>query len=143
MRSQLFFLFCVIVVVLILIPFTIETQKMVTDFEAKKPPGYEWPCLTDFALTAFTALFFFLLENAFQTFLYPWYYQICKEKKDKEVRARRSKKAVENIFKCCYYTFSSTFCWYMFKDSDLIPPMLGGNGDLSNLFKDYPYIERP
>lgn len=116
---------------------------MVNDFELKKPQGYEWPCLQDFGLTAFTALFFFLLENAFQTYLYPWYYeQICKEKRDKEVRSRRTKKAVENIFKCCYYTCSSTFCWYMFKDLDLLPPMLGGKGSLYNLFKDYPYIER-
>jgi hypothetical protein len=65
MKSQLFFLFCVILVVLILIPFTIETQKMVADFESNKPDGYNWPVLDDFGLTAFTTVFFLLLENAF------------------------------------------------------------------------------
>jgi len=40
MKSQLFFLFCIILVVLILIPFTVETQRMVSNFERQKPEGY-------------------------------------------------------------------------------------------------------
>lgn len=143
MKSQLFFLFCIILVVLVLIPFTVETQRMVADFESQKPEGYCWPCMDDFGLTAFTAVFFLLLENAFQTVLYPSFYDICKEKRDKEVRARRTRKAVENIYKCCYYICSSMFCWWMYKDSDVLPPLLGGQGSLYNAFRGFPYIEKP
>jgi len=50
---------------------------------------------------------------------------------------------VNNIYKCCYYTFSTFFGWYALKDSAVLPPALGGKGSLYNQFIDWPYITPP
>lgn len=131
------------IVILILAPFTYVTYFMVQEFKSKKPEGYQWPSLTDFWLAIVTTIVFNQLEHAFQTVLFPWYYQYCKEKKDEVVRQRRTKKAVNNIYKCFYYSSASLFGWYVLKDSYILPPHLGGNGSLYDMLKDFPYITPP
>jgi hypothetical protein len=74
------------IIVAILIPFTTETFKMVQDYLKDKPTSYEWPNISDFLITLTVTPIFFVLEQTFQYFLYPWYYQFCKEKNDLEVR---------------------------------------------------------
>lgn len=130
-------------IVMILIPFTTETFKMVQDFLKYKPDDYEWPSIKDFWLTLVMTPVFFILERVFQWVLYPWYWQHCKEKVDLEVRDIRTRKAVNNIYKCLYYSLSTFFGWYTLKDSYILPPALGGKGSLDNLFTDFPYIKPP
>ncbi|CDW86361.1 longevity-assurance family protein [Stylonychia lemnae] len=142
-KAQFAFFISVIIIVLILVPFTTETYKYVQDFKRKKPEGYEWPSIQDFWFTAVAACVFWSLEQAFQYALYPWYLQHCKEQNDLEIRDQRTRKAVTNIYKCCYYTASSFFGWYALKDSYILPPALGGKGSLDLLFTDFPYITPP
>ena len=82
-------------------------------------------------------------EHAFQEVLYPWYFQLCKERHDLVIRERRTKKAVNNIYKCIYYTISSLVGWYVLRDSYVLPPALGGSGSLYRMFTDFPYIQLP
>ena len=102
-----------------------------------------WPSVSDFWLTLVMTPVFLILERVFQWALYPWYWQHCKEKDDLEVRDVRTRKAVNNIYKCIYYSLSTFFGWYTLKDSYILPPALGGKGSLENLFTDFPYIKHP
>ena len=60
-----------------------------------------------------------------------------------EARDQRTRKAVTNIYKCCYYTAATIFGWYTLKDSHILPPALGGKGSLDNMFIDFPYLTPP
>lgn len=142
-KARLIFFISCMCIVMILIPFTTETFKMVQDFLKVKPDDYEWPSIKDFWLTLVMTPVFFILERVFQWILYPWYWQHCKEKVDLEVRDIRTRKAVNNIYKCVYYSLSTFFGWYTLKDSYILPPALGGKGSLDNLFTDFPYIKPP
>jgi len=130
-------------VVAILGPFTWETMKAYAWFMEKIPEGYEWPRFTDMWFTVAVAITCFYLEKLFIWALYPWYYQICKEKKDERLRDIRTRKAISNIFRTVYYSVSSFAGWYALKDSFHLPPSLGGSGDLHNSLKDFPYPELP
>jgi hypothetical protein len=50
---------------------------------------------------------------------------------------------VKNIFKFIYFTGATICGWLVLKDTDILPPILGGKGDLHNTFKTFPYIEYP
>ena len=127
----------------ILFPFTSATYESVIDFQSRIPPNYRWPEVGDFWFTIVTTILFIALENAFQVVLYDWFYQICKEKDDLEARDRRTRKAIQNIYKVLYYLSVSLFGWYTLKDSYILPRGLGGSGNLYDEFKDFPYIIHP
>ena len=75
-----------VIILAIFVPFTLETIKFVTYAKAHSPPGYTFPSFKDFWFTGVTTLFFYALETLTVYFLYPWYYKICKEKKDEASR---------------------------------------------------------
>jgi len=64
--------------------------------------------------------------------LYPWFYKYCKEKNNLEERDRRTRKAVNNIYKFFYYSFATFLGWYTLKDSYILPSCLGGHGSISD-----------
>jgi hypothetical protein len=96
------------------------------------PEGYRWPEIFDLSFAIVSAVACVALEHIFEKLLYPWYYTVCKEKNDLRMRDIRTKKAVNNIFKFFYYSFASFAGWYTLKDTFLLPPALGGKGDLHN-----------
>ena len=73
---------------------------------------------------------FYFVKKSITAYCYPWYYSICREKKDEEIRIRRSKKGVDNIYKCFFYSVSYYLGWYVLKDSFIFPSYLGGSGSL-------------
>lgn len=75
-----------------------------------------------------------MLEALITEIGYPCFYHICKEKENEKVRQARTRKAVRNIFKFLYKSFSFFAGWYTLKDSFILPPSLGGIGDLNNMF---------
>jgi hypothetical protein len=83
------------------------------------------------------------IEKIIEELCVPFYAKICKEKDNEEIKERRSRKAVKNIFKMMYYTGATVCGWYVLRDSFLLPPGLLGSGDIYNTFKDYPYVELP
>ncbi|TNV79334.1 hypothetical protein FGO68_gene9422 [Halteria grandinella] len=107
------------------------------------PADYRWPQLHDFWFTIVTTIVLGSLERAFEYFLYDWFYDICKEKNNLEERDRRTRKAIQNMYKCCYYLSATVFGYLTLKDSYILPPGMGGSGSLWNQFKDFPYIEHP
>ena len=120
----------IILVVFILFPFTIETYRAVQDYLENKPVTYRWPQLHDFWFTIVTTVILGSMEKAFDFYLYSWFYQYCKEKNNLEERDRRTRKAVQNMYKFCYYSAASIFGWLTLKDSYILPPGMGGKGSL-------------
>ena len=53
------------IVIGILAPFTRETYKVLAEFKANAPAGYQWPSLSDFWFTGVTAIVFWTLEQSF------------------------------------------------------------------------------
>jgi hypothetical protein len=47
------------------------------------------------------------------------------------------------MYKFSYFTFASVFGWYTLKDSFILPPSLGGKGDLYDTFKTFPTVDLP
>jgi len=43
------------------------------------------------------------------------------------------------VFKFVYYTGASIWAVYLFKDSEVLPPWLGGKGSLANHYTNWPY----
>jgi hypothetical protein len=93
----------IVVVALILVPFSVASLATVSDFQARMPHGYRWPQLGDFWLTLVSAVVLGSLERAFEFFFYDSFYVICKEKNSMEERDRRTRKAVQNMYKTSYY----------------------------------------
>lgn len=58
-------------------------------------------------------------------------------------RDERVIKACKNLFKFCYYIVWTSLGYYVIKDLEGLPPMMGGSGSLSNLFSDYPAWKKP
>jgi len=52
----------------------------------------------------------------------------------------RSKKAVSCIYKFFYFTFAVTWGYVVLKDTDYLPPSLGGSGDISKVWNN---VEAP
>ena len=51
----------------------------------------------------------------------------------------RVEKASLLVFKMVFYTLSSVWGYLLYRDSEMMPSWLGGDGDVLNLFKSYPY----
>ncbi|MEY3084989.1 MAG: hypothetical protein RL037_1169 [Bacteroidota bacterium] len=51
----------------------------------------------------------------------------------------RVEKASLLVFKMVFYTLSSGWGYLLYRDSEMMPSWLGGDGDVLNLFKNYPY----
>lgn len=75
-----------------------------------------------------------IIQKLISEICYPFFYRICKEKNDEVVRDLRAKKAAKNVFKFLYMASSTAIGWYTLKDSFVLPPSLGGSGDLYNAF---------
>lgn len=52
-------------------------------------------------------------------------------------------KAVTNIYKTFYYSASFLIGYYLLKDRSLLPPSLGGTGDLRYLHDEFPFVNFP
>ena len=91
---QLLFFAGIVLVIFIFFPFTVETYRTVMYFLDRKLVEYRWPQLSDFWFTIVTTIILGVLERVFEYTLYPWFYEICKEKNDLEERDRRTRKAI-------------------------------------------------
>lgn len=47
------------------------------------------------------------------------------------------------MFKLFYFTVATFGGWWVLRDSYILPPALGGKGELTRIFTDFPYITLP
>ena len=138
-------LFLVIIVCLILVlgPFSFMMYDLIQYAMPLMPAGYEMPSIREFSTMLVSAAFFLIAEPIFTKIAYPYYYKVCNVKDDEEQRVMKSKKAVVTLFKFIYFLLASTTGYMMLKDTQVLPPILGGSGSFFNHLKDWPFIKKP
>lgn len=87
-------------------------------------------------------VFVLMLSDKMQRFLHPRY-----SDKENNLVPIFKKKIITNIYKFCFYLFSSIYGYYVLKQLDFFPWSLLGKGEYKNLFNSqYPsifYFEKP
>ncbi len=86
-----------------------------------------------------SALAFYYLRKTIKAMTKPFFIEIVKDQNDEEMKHARVEKASLLVFKMFFYTISSAWGYLLFRDSDMMPSWLGGEGNVLNLFKNYPY----
>ena len=87
--------------------------------------------------------FFFVFERIIVTCFKPLLRPVCKEQKDIELREKRTKKAAISVFKFFFFSFAVGFGYYVNKDTVFTSVVLGGNGDESKIWENFPEMQIP
>ena len=69
----------------------------------------------------------------------PFLRKYSKDQGDKEAVEARVARSSQVVFKLIYYICVSLWAYILFKDSEVLPPWLGGKGSLENHFVNFPY----
>lgn len=141
-KSQFTFFVILLLVLGILIPFVQDTSEFLAYLEKNKPEGYDIPQVKDFLIVIETLPFYHVFYILIFKLFYEQYKKICKEKNDLTIIEKRTKKGVSYIYKTIYFTTITIIGYYFIRDSDLLPPSLGGHGSLGNFWFEYPYQKK-
>lgn len=68
---------------------------------------------------------------------------MCKEKENEEIRLSKTKKSCDHFYKGFYFIVATVWGYFVMRDSDFLPPCLGGKGDLSRVLDNYPLVKWP
>ena len=90
-----------------------------------------------------SAFILFVLHTLFINSFYNFFYNNCKEKKDEEIRASKTVKAVDNMFKGIYYLIVFIWGHIILRKEYFIPSMMLGSGDLWQLESKFAFYEGP
>lgn len=99
------------------------------------------PKLTDFWITAVSAIGFAILEYIFKHNLYVFFIPHCKEQKNLKERDMRSRKGCFSVYRMFYFMFAVAWGYAILKDQEYLPPSLGGSGDINTGWKNIKYAE--
>ena len=124
-------------------PFFYDAYEFVKVSKANAPETYEFPKITDFEITLYSTVFFALLEVIIKKVAYRFLEPYCKEQTDVKSREIRTMKAAQCVFKGIYYTTVTAWGYSVLKDQKWYPVSLGGSGDISIVFDEWPYPVRP
>jgi len=76
-------------------------------------------------------------------FTWSFFYNICKEKKDEEIRLAKTTKACNSFYKALYFMGVTYWGYETLKDEIYLPVWLLGHGDLQNAAVGFPTYTRP
>jgi hypothetical protein len=68
----------------------------------------------------------FVFEIVYLKIFHRFFYKICKEKVNEELRCQKANKACSNFFKFSFYIFDTSYCFYYLTQYNLIPWFVGG-----------------
>lgn len=85
----------------------------------------------------------FALKNLIKVTCWKWAMENLNEKYTGPQRVFRAKKIVKWIYDTLYYSGTTIFALWAFRDSPWLPYVFGGQGQCSNLYKDYPQYPLP
>ena len=111
--------------------------------KTNKETGYEWPKITDFWLTIAAAIATYYAEIVTKKLVWQWVYDNAKPQADENIRILKVNKAAARIFQTLYYILTTVIGFWILRKTDFLPPMLGGTGDLANLYNGYPFVDDP
>jgi ceramide synthetase len=105
---------------------------------SREHPGKVFPKVSDFLETGvYIAIFVVLrLTIADKLFSKIGDWVLPKNKWDPETRFHKVDRFSIVIFKFCFFSFVSIYGYYILRDKEWVPPIIGGHGDVANCFKD-------
>ena len=106
-------------------------------------PSNGWPLYTDLYRTCIGCAISWPMMLIINKYSWGFFYRICKEKKDEEVRIAKTKKMVDNAYRAIYFTFASIWAFVLGRNTELLPTALGGTSDFNHMFSNYPSIDMP
>ena len=124
---------------IMLFPFTYASYQFIQEKKANAPKGYIFPSFSDMKITLVSSVIFAILEISMRKLFYFIFIPFCKEQNDVKIRHLKSEKGAFCMFKVVYFAWASGWGYYVLKDTYYLPPALGGRGDLSISFKEFPY----
>ena len=98
-----------------------------------------WNRFSDFIITLTAGILSFITNKVMNKFTWNFFYKNCREKQDEDIRVAKTQKSCNSLYKALYYIGSTAWGYWILKDESILPPMLLGNGNLSNLYNDYPH----
>jgi hypothetical protein len=137
-KMQLVFAIMLLVVLVLLVPFLQEYNRIV-QYRKASNPQYQWPRYEDLYIAAasFSLLYFckmIIVPNAKKFMM-----KFIKPKFTGIERELRAEKAAYNIYKMLYFTSGYIIGTYVCIGADWFPRSLGGSGDSYRIFKGFPY----
>lgn len=108
-----------------------------------REPHYKWPELSDFYITIIFALMSVAINFILNKISWSFFYAVCKEKKDEEIRKAKTLKACNSFYKSLYFMSAAAWGYYILKDEKYLPRSLLGHGDLSLMNDNYPVHHWP
>lgn len=98
---------------------------------------------TDLTYVVTLAIFIYFIRSLFRMLLYRPIYDGLEGRYFGEERDQRAQKVVKWIHDVLYYSSTVIFIYYNYRNTPLVDPLLGGNGDSSQLFKNMPNVPDP
>lgn len=100
------------------------------------------PEMSDFGVVLPISMIAWFAENSYKYMLKGFFLKHVKDQNDSVVAEARAEKCAINIYKFCYFLFSSYFGYQVLSDQYYFPRSMGGNGTFDKLWQDYPYQKR-
>ena len=104
------------------------------------PPG-----LSDFWVSFVAAIVVYTGEKVFVNATWTFFYNNVKQKKDEELRLKKTRKASEKMYYTIYFSLVTYYGYYVLSKSDFLPPMMGGKAgnDMVKQYINFPVIDDP
>ena len=118
-KSQLIFL---IVTLGLMAPASIVVGREISDIRSwmmsgKFPePSAGWPMWEDMLVSLVGCAISWICLSITKRVAWGFFAGICKEQKDKEVHHAKTKKMVESIYRCMFFTFATLWAFYIAHD---------------------------
>ena len=106
-------------------------------------PDYGWPAYSDFHITLIGAAVSFSVNLVMNKATWGYFYSVCKEKNDEEIRRAKTLKACNSLYKAFYFFFVTVWGYSVLKDSKYLPWTLLGKGNLNLMNENYPVHSWP
>ena len=136
---QLLFLIFTVATGLFLFPFTYYGYYVCANNYNNAPKDYRYPVIYDLKDVLWVSVIILMLLWIVGKLSYHLWVPCSKGKGDPLEVEMRCTKAGNTLAKCFYMCVSTSFGIYVMKDAYFYPVYLGGKGDYSLLFKEYPY----
>lgn len=106
-------------------------------------PDYDNSVWSDFILLLIFVPLIHIAKHLVKKFSKSYFESKLNQKYWGEVLELKVKKSVRNLFKVFYFSFITTFGYFVLSDTNFHSPMMFGNGDILFLNSDWPYNRKP
>jgi len=113
---QLIFFILVIILALVLIPFTTIGYTYIRKLMSEVPVGYDYPKVSDFRLSIFAACVLASLQHLSSLYVGPLWKSLCKDQDDEQKLQLKMEKAGKYTFGFCYMLCITCFAYSILKD---------------------------